>query len=60
MIIEKDSYLEFINLRYVFNGICQCLNNNTKSIRVAGINLLKTLYARVDDDLVDILKNLKG
>lgn len=50
LIVTKDKYLETINLKHVFNGIANTLVNHNNKIRDAGLQLLKEIYVRVDDD----------
>jgi hypothetical protein len=50
LIITKDKYLETINLKHVFNGIANSLVNHNNKIRDAGLQLLKEVYVRVDDN----------
>lgn len=58
--IQKESFLEFINLKHVFNGITHTLTNQNRCIRDAGMNLLASIFSRVDDSIDTIMKNLKA
>lgn len=59
MMIMKDKYMSIFNLKHIFNGIAHTLANHNKSIRDAGLQLLKEIYMRVDDDANSIVKKLK-
>ena len=58
--IEKDEYLEYINLKNVFKSIIRTLQNQNKSIRDLGLSLLKAIYIRVSDNVDTILRELKS
>jgi hypothetical protein len=59
-IIQKDVYMEVVNLRHLFNGIANTLVNPDNHIRDAGINLLKELFIRISDDVASIVKKLRN
>ena len=57
--IEKDEYLEYINLKSVFKSIMRTLENQNKSIRDLGLVLLKSIYIRVSDSVETLIHELK-
>lgn len=59
-IIEKNSYLEFINLKSIFTGVCYTLSHHTNDIRQSGMVLMRILFERVEDDIDTILKSLRN
>ena len=52
-------YAENINFKNIIYGIGYALSNPQKSIRDAGISLLREVYIRIIDDASTIIKNLK-
>ena len=57
--ISKNRYAENINFKNIIYGIGYALSNPQKSIRDAGISLLREVYIRIIDDASTIIKNLK-
>ena len=59
LILTKNKFMEIINIRNVLNGVAMTLVNQHKAIRDAGIQLLKEVYIRIDDDANSILSKFK-
>lgn len=59
LIVTKNNYMEVLNLKHIFNGIANTLVNRDNKIRDAGLQLLKEMYIRVDDDCNSIIDKLK-
>lgn len=59
LILTKNKFMEIINIRNVLNGVAVTLVNQHKTIRDAGIQLLKEVYARIEDDANSILSKFK-
>lgn len=59
LILTKNKFMEIINIRNVLNGVAVALINQHKTIRDAGIQLLKEVYARIEDDANSILSKFK-